>query len=147
MSLKLELKPTSVIVANLGLEPSGPVHAEFTKRCAEHMDKYVPYKEGGLAYDTRRIEKDKVIYEAPYAHYMYEGRVMGPNIPIKENGKIVGWFSPKGKNTKYYTGKKIKYHQSAGHEYAGHHWDKRMWSAESKEIIKELQDYIHRGVK
>lgn len=141
------MKPISVIKARLGIQPNGPVQAHFTKRCAEHMDKYVPFNEGGLAYDTRKIEKNKVIYEAPYAHYMYEGRVMGPNMYIKENGIIVKWFSPKGKNTKHYTGKKIKYHQSAGHEYAGPHWDKRMWSAEKEEVLEEVQKYVNRGGK
>ena len=147
MATGVKMKPTSVIKARLGIQPNGPVQKFFTKRCAEHMDKYVPFNEGGLAYDTRKIEKNKVIYEAPYAHYMYEGRVMGPNMYIKENGIIVKWFSPKGKNTKHYTGKKIKYHQSAGHEYAGPYWDKRMWSAEKEEVLEEVQKYVNRGGK
>ena len=110
------------------------------------MDKYVPLDEGGLAYDSRIIETDMIIYQSPYAHYMYEGKVMGPNIPIKENGIIVGWFSPKDK-PKYYTGQDIDYSKSVarGHTFAGPHWAKRMWTAEKDEVIKEVQDYISRG--
>ena len=77
---------------------------------------------------------------------MYEGLVMGPNIPIKESGIIVGWFSPKGK-PKHYTGANIKYHKDAGHPYAGPHWDKRMWSAESDDIVQEVQNFVDRGGK
>ena len=146
--MALKMKPTSVIKARLGIEPNGPVHTFFTKRCAEHMDNYVPYEEGHLAYTNRTIETDRIIYNSPYAHYMYEGKVMGPNIPIKEDGIIVGWFSPKGK-PKHYTGKNIDYSKSIarGHTQAGPYWDKRMWSAEKDDIIKEVQEYINRGGK
>ena len=146
--MPVKLKPTSVIKARLGIEPNGRVQKYFTKRCAEHMDKYIPLDEGGLAYDNRVIESDRIIYESPYAHYMYEGKVMGPNIPIKEDGIVVGWFSPKGK-PKHYTGEDIDYSKSKarGHTYAGPHWDKRMWTSEKDEVIKEVQDYINRGGK
>lgn len=143
--MSVKMQPTSVIKAHLGIEPNGRVQTFFTKRCAEHMDKYIPLDEGGLAYDNRTIESDRIIYESPYAHYMYEGKVMGPNIPIMEEGKIVGWFSPKGQ-PKHYTGKDIDYSKSIarGHKYAGPHWDKRMWSAESQDVVKEVQDYVRR---
>lgn len=142
--MAFNLQPISVIKANLGIEKGGPVHKYFTKACADHMDKYVPYRSGQLAYDNRQIEATRIIYEAPYAHYMYIGDVMGPNIPIIENGIIVGWWS---KSPKYYTGKKIKYNATAGHEYAGPYWDKRMWTAEDKDVVKEVQRYIERGGK
>lgn len=141
MSIKTYMKPTSVITANLGIQPRGPAHRYFTKRCADYMDKYLPFKRGGLAYDTRIIETDKIIYNSPYAHYMYEGKVMGPNIPIKKDGIVVGWFS---KSPKYYTGKDINYNKSGGHEYAGPYWDKRMWSAEKENIIDEMKQYIRK---
>lgn len=142
--MPVKFQPINTIRMQLGIQPNGPVQQYFTKRCAEHMDKYIPLDEGGLAYDNRRIESDRVIYESPYAHYMYEGKVMGPNIPIKEDGIIVGWFS---KAPKYYTGKEIDYSQSQtrGHKYAGPHWDERMWSAEKDEIIKEVQNYVKHG--
>lgn len=136
---KVIMKPTSVIKARLGLNPGGKAHKFFTHTCAVHMDKYVPFRSGTLA--TTRIEQtDKIIYPQKYAHYMYEGKVMGPNIPIKENGVVVGWFSPKGEK-KHYTGADIQY-SKAGHQYAGPHWDKRMWSAEKNKVIEEVQNYI-----
>lgn len=141
----IKLKPTSQIISRLGLEKNGPAHAFLTKRCADYMDKYVPYARGGLAYENRKIETNVIIYNSPYAHYMYKGLVMGPNVPIMENGIIVKWFSPI--KPKYYTGKQLNYNTSAGHEYAGPHWDKRMWSAEKYDVIKEVEEFIKRGGK
>lgn len=133
------LKPISEIKANLGIEPNGRVQKFFTDTCAKHMDKYVPYDEGILR--NYVIEGTNIVYKQPYAHYMYKGDVMGPNIPIKEGTRIVGWFSLKGK-AKHYTGKKIRYNQTAGHEYAGPYWDKRMKSAEIQDVVKEVQELV-----
>lgn len=144
--MSVELKSASTIKTKLGIEPNGPVHQYFTKRCAEYMDKYVPLSEGGLAYNNRKIEIDRIIYNSPYAHYMYIGKVMGPNIPIKEDGIIVRWVSPKGK-AKRYTGKDIDYSksQARGHIHAGPYWDKKMWSAEKDQVIEEIQKFVDRG--
>ena len=144
--MPVKMQPVSVIKANLGIEANGRVQKFFTNECAKEMDNYVPYDEGNLV--DYRIEGNNIIYEQPYAHYMYEGKVMGPNIPIKENGIIVGWFSPKGK-PKHYTGKSIDYSKSKarGHTEAGPYWDKRMWTAKGQDIVKRVQDYVNRGGK
>lgn len=144
MAKGVNMKPISRIKARLGIEPNGRIQKFFTSECAKAMDKYVPYDEGNLA--DYRIEDNLIIYEQPYAHYMYEGKVMGPNIPIKEDGIITGWFSPKGK-PKHYTGKDIDYSKSKarGHNFAGPNWDKRMWTAEKDDIIKRVQKEIERG--
>lgn len=138
--MSVELKPVGVIKARLGIQPNGRVQKFFTNTCYKAMDKYVPMDTGDLAGEVD-IQTDRIIYEMNYAHYMYEGLVMGPNIPIKENGKIVGYFSPP---KKHYTGKKIKYHQDK-HEYAGHHWDRRMVNNEMDKVVKTVEDYIRRG--
>ena len=49
------------------------------------------------------VGSGRVQWTAPYAHYLYEGRVMGPNVPLHEGGQLVGFFSPKA--PKKYTGK------------------------------------------
>ena len=144
--MPVKMQPVSVIKANLGIESNGRVHKFFTNECAKEMDPFVPYDEGDLA--DYRIEGNNIIYEQPHAHYMYEGKVMGPNIPIKENGIIVGWFSPKGK-PKHYTGKSIDYSKSKarGHTEAGPYWDKRMWTAKGQDIVERVQNYVNRGGK
>ena len=144
--MRTNFKPTSVIKARLGIEPNGPVEKFFVSTCAKKMNDYVPYDNGFLA--DYKIVGNLIVYDQPYAHYMYEGKVMGPNIPKKENGVIVGWFSPKDK-PKYYTGKDIDYSKSKakGHRHAGPYWDQRMWTAEKENIIRQVQNYINRGGK
>ena len=134
-SMKLKLNPVSVIETRLKIQKGGPIHAEFTALCEKAMDKYVPAKSLNLARSVTHTV-DEIIYPGPYAHYIYEGKVMGPNIPIKDkNGNIVGWWS---KAPKYYTGADIIYNTSV-HPLATHHWDKVMWTAEKEDIEKELQ--------
>lgn len=136
--MSIKMQPTSRIKARLGINPNGKIQKFFTNTCYKHMAKYVPRDRGNLNKNVD-ITSTTITYESPYAHYMYEGLVMGPNIPIKEDGVIVGWFS---RGPKYYTGEEINYNQGAGHEYAGPHWDQRMWSAEKDEVISEVQQKI-----
>ena len=129
--MAVKIKPTSVIIANLGLGPNGDVQKYFTHRCRVHMDKYVPYEEGNLR--TLVEEGNNYIkYYSPYAHYMYEGILyVDPETGSSWARKDV---------TKVPTGKPLVYH-TAG---TGSHWDKRMWSAEKDQVIKEIQDYVRR---
>lgn len=140
MSVKVEMKPISVIKARLGLQHKGPAHKFFTHTCAIHMDKYVPYREGTLATTvveggnvTSNVTEDTITYAQKYAHYMYEGKLyIDP-----ETGSS---WTKKG-STKIPTETDLNYSTSM-HANAGPYWDKRMWSAEKDEIIKEVQDYV-----
>ena len=127
--MKVELKPTSVIVANLGLAPNGPVQKWFTNTCALHIDKYVPFDTGALAetsvLESGEINKENVyenaiVYNQEYARYVYYG------------------ISRSGKPMNYQTDK---------HRLAGPYWDKRMWSAEKKQVVKEVQNYFDKRGK
>lgn len=112
--MPVKLKPTSTIIANLGLQENGPVHKFLTNTCYNHMDKYVPYSG-----DTGRLHLREnvsmtpgyIIYHMPYAHAQYVGYTTGP---------VVNYTTPG----------------------TGPYWDKLMWTAESNEVIKEVQDYI-----
>lgn len=125
--MPVKMQPTSVIKANLGIEPNGKVQKFFTQTCAIHMDKYVPFDTGILAgtvvkgnVTTSNVTDDQIIYDQEYAHYVYEG--------ISKNGKPLVYHTDK-------------------HPYAGKHWDKRMVSAEMQDIVKEVQDFIDKGGK
>ena len=117
--MPVKMQPTSVIKANLGIEPNGRVQKFFTNTCRIHNDKYVPFDTGVLA-GTVTEETNCYIYEQPYAHYVYEG--------ISKNGKPLNYHTDKD-------------------PLAGSHWDKRMVSAEMQDIVKEVQDFINRGGK
>ena len=138
MSSNVEFLPVGVIKTKLGINAGGEAHAYFTERCATHMDKYVPATNELNLASSERHTADEIIYPGPYAHYMYEGKVMGPNIPIIENGIITGWWS---KAPKYYTGEEIQYSKET-HPLATSHWAEKMWSAEREDIEKEVADYI-----
>ena len=90
------LKPISVIKADLGINPDGPVQAYFTERCVRHMNRYIPYSgEGANDYHLRdNIDKgtDYITYETPYAHAQYVGYTTGPvrNYTTPRNRTILG---------------------------------------------------------
>lgn len=116
--MKVKMKPISVIKANLGIQPNGPVHKFFTETCYRYMDKYVPMDTGDLR-TIVDIKTDSITYEVPYAHYQYKGE--------REDGTH-----------------RVKNYTTPG---TGPYWDKRMVSAEINNVIKEVQDYVNRGAK
>lgn len=136
--VEVKIDPVYVIETKLGIQPNGPAHYFFTETCATHMDKYVPASDRLRLASSERHTVDEIHYKTPYAHYMYEGKVMGPNIPIKENGIIVGYWS---KGPKYYTGEDIEY-STEKHSEATSHWAEKMWTAEKDDVIKEVADYV-----
>ena len=132
------LKPTSQIKARLGIEPNGRVHKFFTQTCYKHMDKYVPLRYGDLRSNVH-IESNKIVYQSPYAHYMYIGTMY--KIPNTDKSAFwsadYGFWAPPNVK-KEPTNRKLKYHTSG----TGSFWDKRMISAEMREVVKEVEQYI-----
>lgn len=125
--MPVKIQPTSVIKANLGIEPNGRVQKFFTNTCAKHMDKYVPFDTGSLAGTVivngeatgPGVGTDSITYQQNYAKVVYGG---------VRNGKTIDYHKDK-------------------HPQAGPYWDKRMVSAEINIVVKEVQDYIDRGGK
>lgn len=110
----MALNPISQIKANLGIQPNGKVQKFFTETCYKHMDKYVPMDTGALSRNVD-VKSDSITYQSVYANYMYKG--------ISKSGKPFNYNKDK-------------------HPYAGSYWDKRMVSAEMKDIIKEVQEKV-----
>lgn len=104
---------------------------------SEYMELYVPMQENILSTNVE-VTSDYVHYLSPYAHYQFMGVVYGPNIPIFENGVIVGWFSRPNKQP---TGKSINY-STEKHAKATHHWNDAMMKEKGKEFIKDVTDII-----
>lgn len=84
-------------------------------------DPLIPFQQGALRNSVnypQGIYGGEIEYNTPYAHYMYEGIVYGPNIPIKDSqGNITGWYSLPSKHP---TGEKLKYHPEGTER--GDHW-------------------------
>lgn len=77
--MSVKIQPTSVIKANLGIEPNGKVQKFFTNTCYRYMDKYVP-KDTGALRETVTIDSNSITYEQPYAHAQYIGEVNGGQV-------------------------------------------------------------------
>lgn len=121
------------------------IHTAFAKRC----DPYVPMDEGALSQSAfAQVTPQYVQWgneAVPYAHYLYEGNVYGPNIPIIENGVIVGWFSipnmpksPTGRSMNYSTEK---------HPRATAHWDEVMMQEQGDEFTKDVENILLRRAR
>lgn len=107
----------------------------------ELYKQYVPFREGVL-YNTVTITPKQIVHTAPYAHYQYTGAVYGPNIPIREHGRVVGWYSPVA--PKHPTGKSLKYSQ-AQHLRAAKEWDKAAEPTQAPKLAAQMQAYIDTG--
>lgn len=111
------------------------IHNEFARMC----DPYVPMRSGTLA-QTTEITSKSVRYTSPYAHYQYTGLVYGPNIPIMENGVIVGWFSLPDR-PKTPTGEHLNY-STEMHPLATKEWDKAMMRDKGDEFKKQVTEIL-----
>lgn len=87
----MKMNPTSVIKANLGLQPNGPVQSFLTYTCYRHMDKYVP-KDTGALREIVDIQPKSITYQSPYAHAQYVGFTKGEvrNYTTPRNRTILG---------------------------------------------------------
>ena len=114
---------------------------EITNLFAKMCNDYVPMDEGILS-QTVVVEPERIRYTAPYAHYMYVGEVYGPNIPIVQDGMIVGWFSPPGQK-KNPTGRSIVY-STEKHPLATKEWDKAMLRDKGDEFYEKAKEIVVR---
>lgn len=144
--VEINLPSVGAMMSDLGLEPQGRAQQKLTGIVLRRVIRYLPGKSGMLAGLTRAqtdLKAGLVITKHPAAHYLHEGEVYGPNIPIKNaDGLVTGWFSPPGME-KEPTGRKLKYNRDL-HDKAGPHWGDRMAAAEGDEIAAEMEAYLNK---
>ena len=106
---------------------------------------YCPFREG-ILYNQVNITggggQGVIEHTAPYARYIYEGVVYGPNIPITQGDEIVGYFSPVA--PKHSTGKQMHF----GTMFAGkasRHWDEAAKPTQLPLLAKSLQGFVDSG--
>ena len=143
MKVKVIVPGAAELIRKKGLGKDGAVQMFHTQNVRNRIIKYMPYRAGVLSSKLTRIKSETEIEVAgPYAHYQYIGEVWGPNIPIVQNGVIVGWRSPP---IKYPTGRKIQYNTGPhGNPLAGPFWDKRLMAAEGNVMCEDLQRFVDR---
>lgn len=123
----------------MGVDPGGIVQKAVDTAVIRECFPYLPFDEGilaGSAYAATEIGSGEVIYDTPYARYLYYGELYGPNFPITENGTVVGFYSPP---EKFPSGLKLEYNTEK-HPLAGSHWFDRAMADHKEDILKEAQN-------
>lgn len=116
--MPVKMQPTSVIKANLGIEPNGKVQKFFTNTCYRYMDKYVP-KDNGILRENVTIDSNSITYEQEYASYQYYGE-------RKDGSHKVSNYTTPG---------------------TGSYWDERMKSVDMQNVVAEVQNFVNKGGK
>ena len=132
------------LTEKLGANPGGHVQKAVDAAVIRECLPYVPFAEGilaGSANTATEIGSGEVIYDTPYARYLYYGEVYGPNIPIVENGTVVGYWSPPEKHG---PGRQLQY-STEHNPMAGSHWFDRAMADHKDDVLKEAQDAANRG--
>ena len=103
---------------------------------------YVPYAEGML-YNSIKINADKngatITHTVPYAHYMYEGVVYGPSVPIMQGGVPTGYFTPV--DIKHNTGRALTYSKLYSGK-ATRHWDEAAMATQLPLLEESVGKFI-----
>lgn len=130
------------------LEKGGLVQQAIDKAVIDWNLQYCPWEAGTLAkspYSATEIGGGKVIYDQPYARYLYYGEVMGPNIPMFDDntGEPTRFFSPPDQK-KHLTGRQLEFSKDVN-PLAGAFWFERMKADHKDDILKEAKSVA--GIK
>lgn len=81
------------ILTSRGLGTGNLARRFLASEVVRLSDPYVPFRQGTLK-NSAQISGDgsQIVYPGPYAHYQYVGKVMGPNIPIFNDGRLTGFY-------------------------------------------------------
>ncbi len=135
------------ILAAFGLEKGGRVQQTIDQKVIDYCSPYVPASPERTLEFSAQVSTDigsgQVIWNTPYAHYQYMGVVYGPNIPIIEDGVLMGWFSPSGR-PKHPTDRDLTYDTSQN-PMAGAYWFERMKADRLKDILDEARRVMIQG--
>ncbi len=144
MNGRLEWDKSEIeILAARGLQPGGTTQKYIDSAVIRYCEPYTPFDSGNLSRSPNTatdIGSGEVKYPGPYARYQYYGNVMGPNIPIKQGGQVVGFFSPPNK-IKTLTGAKLKYN-TEHNPLAGSFWFERAMADHKKDILEEVSRLV-----
>jgi hypothetical protein len=135
------------LLQKFGLEIGGRVQKAIDQSVIDYCQPYVPASPDRTlefsAQVSTEIGSGTVIWNTPYAHYQYMGIVYGPNIPILQDGVLMGYFSPPGR-PKQPTDRELTYDTSQN-PLAGSHWFERMKADRLNDILDEARRVMRQG--
>lgn len=143
--IKVEMKPVDTILTRIGVDKNGDVQMQVTRIINNRITKYMPFRTGVLSTKSKRIKSPTEIeVAAPYALYMYYGKVMVNSKTGKGPAFIpgVGYRYRKGTVLKA-TERDLNYDLTK-HPKAGPFWDRRMMASEAAQIAHDIQVYVNR---
>lgn len=144
MTYKVHLDSKNAIKTRLKINKNGAAQRYLQNEAYRFMDKYVPLKKRNLRKNVDLSNPKLIVYESPYAKYMFYGKKM----VMPENGKSAfyspsyGFWSIKG-GKKVLTNIDLEYHTPG----TGSYWHKKMMSAEGKKLQKKVEKFIREGGK
>lgn len=105
-------------------------------------DPLIPFQQGALRNSVnfpQGIYGGEIEYNTPYAHYMYQGEIYGPNIPKYDtDGNLIGYWSPPKKNP---TGRPITYHTKGTTD----HWFEKAKEEHGDDWLRLVRDMVGKG--
>lgn len=142
VTTNVEVNPDAIGARLENLVRDNRTMLEVHNLFAKMMEPYVPF---GSDLANLEVTPEYVRYNTPYAHYHYIGEVYGLNIPIIENGIIVGWFSKPDEDTgmKHKTGRQLQFQKPK----ASDHWDQAMMAEQKEEFAKQVEMILARRAK
>ena len=119
-----------------GLEKGGRVQYTIDQTVIDFCTPYVPASPDRTlefsAEASTELGSGMVIWNTPYAHYLYNGEVYGPNFQVMIGG-VMEWRSYAGR-PKQPTGRELTYDTSQN-PLAGPHWFERMKADRMNDIL------------
>lgn len=145
----LDFLDPDALLEKFGLNKGGRVQRTLDQKVIDYCTDggYVPASPNRAlefsAQVSTEIGSGQVIWNTPYAHYQYMGIVYGPNIPIIQDGILMGWFSPPGR-PKHPTDRELTYDTSYN-EKAGPYWFERMKADRLNDLLDEARKAMIQG--
>lgn len=128
---KLDMKPTTTLAKDRGIQEKGRVQQFIDQECIRFMDPYTPRLNGVLIKSATigtKIGSGILNYNAPYARYQYYGKLMVSSLTGSS-------YASQGES-KILTDKDLRYN---GEPMRGAFWFERMKTDHKQDILKGAQ--------
>ena len=138
--MKVDLQSVEDILKQTGLEDGGAVQKQIDESFLRYCEPYLPFDTGALrdsGITSTKIGSGQVIWDTPYAHYLYEGILYVD--PITGKGAFYNedygfWSRP---NTQKVPSNRELHYRGGG--LRGKKWAERMWADHGDDIIREAE--------
>lgn len=144
----LYLPSIEQMIKDCGLDEGGEIQKTIDQFVLEQSEPYIPMDDARQLIlsgtDATKIGSGEVIWDTPYANYLYEGKLMVDPITLK--GAFYSpdygfWSRPNTAKIMDPSGRDLIYH---GGDNRRDHWFDRMMIDKKEELIEECQKVINR---